>query len=113
LRQPAQPFTRSTPMATAVRTFDDIAAYHPTSGTVLQLLGRGDGSFTIVPAMVVMNRQLSIADLNGDGITDGFVYDSTSGAFILAISSGDGHYGPFELSVPTGLTLLLQGGFTP
>jgi hypothetical protein len=93
--------------------FDDLIAYHTTSGAVLQLRSNGDGSFVISSATVRPNRQLSVADLNADGLSDGFFYDAASGAITVGIAGGDGSAIVLPLIGPPGLTLLMQGGFRP
>jgi uncharacterized repeat protein (TIGR01451 family) len=93
--------------------FDDLAAYHAATGTVLRLLSNGDGSFAVIADMIVSNRELSVADLNGDGVSDGFFYDPATGVSGIALSLGSSSYFGVPLLLPPGLTLLLQGGFTP
>jgi hypothetical protein len=88
-------------------------AYHLASGVVLQLRSNGDGTFIVTSAAVLPNQQFSIADLNADGLSDGFFYDAASGAITVGIAGGDGSYLWLPLIGPPGLTLLMQGGFTP
>jgi CSLREA domain-containing protein/uncharacterized repeat protein (TIGR01451 family) len=93
--------------------FDDLVAYHPASGVVLQLRSNGDGTFVISSSSVLPNRQFSVADLNADGLSDSVFYDAASGATTVGIAGGDGSSIWLPLSGPPGLTLLMQGGFTP
>jgi hypothetical protein len=93
--------------------FDDLVAYHTASGVVLQLRSNGDGTFVISSSSVLPNRQFSVADLHADGLSDSVFYDAASGATTVGIAGGDGSYIWLPLIGPPGLTLLLQGGFTP
>jgi len=90
----------------------DLAIAYPDrdrSGSVDILLGKGDGTFTAVPASSTVGcnpTSLSVADFNGDGIADLAVtnYGSagcSSGSFTILLGNGDGTFteGP-ALPVP-------------
>jgi hypothetical protein len=69
-------------------------------GTVLVMLGRGDGTFaTVVPYPIgKMATGVAIGDLNGDGKADLVVADYGSGAADIAVLFGNGD-GTFQSAV--------------
>jgi hypothetical protein len=74
-------------------------------GSVTILLGNGDGTFTASPAQLATGNTpyaIAAADLNGDGILDLVVANSTGNTLSLFMGNGDGTFTPASASPATG-----------
>jgi hypothetical protein len=74
-------------------------------GTVTILLGNGDGTFTISPAVLTTGNvpfAIAAADLNSDGFIDLVVANSASNNLTLLMGNGDGTFTPASSSPITG-----------
>jgi hypothetical protein len=83
--------------------FPEVAPLGP--GTVTILLGDGDGTFSVSSAQLVTGNipyAIVAADLNGDGILDLVVANSTSNTLSVFMGNGDGTFTPATASPATG-----------
>jgi hypothetical protein len=78
----------------AVTVFDSLGTYVP--GSLIILLGKGDGTFTAAPTLVtdIFPSALVTADFNGDGKIDLAFADGTDGSISILLGNGDGTFTP-------------------
>lgn len=90
----------------------DALVAHAPDGTVHELLGHGDGSFTDTRTFLIASSTsleaplLAAGDMNGDGVIDlvGLSHIQTDGALVVLIGKGDGTFGT-RAAYNTGLWL--------
>jgi hypothetical protein len=77
----------------------------PGPGSVLVLLGNGDGTFSVSPAFPRTGNvpwAIAAADLNSDGAIDLVVANQSDNNLTLLMGNGDGTFTPAQSPVPTG-----------
>ncbi len=77
----------------------------PGPGSVLVLLGNGDGTFSVSPAFPSTGSvpcAVAAADLNSDGAIDIVVANQNDNNVTLLMGNGDGTFTPSQSPVPTG-----------
>ncbi|HSY36234.1 MAG TPA: FG-GAP-like repeat-containing protein [Acidobacteriaceae bacterium] len=76
----------------AITVFDSLGTYVP--GSVIILLGKGDGTFTAAPTLVTdaLPCCLVTADFNGDGKPDLAFGGTTDGSISIFLGNGDGTF---------------------
>jgi hypothetical protein len=74
-------------------------------GSVLVLLGNGDGTFSVsssAPSTGNVPSAIAAADINSDGLIDLVVVNQSDNTVSLLMGNGDGTFTPAQSTVPTG-----------
>jgi subtilase family serine protease len=118
---PQSPTTGSYPQAIAVGDFNrdgvpDLAVPNFSSGTVMVLLGKGDGTFTATASTLQAGTSPSavvVGDFNGDGIPDLAVSNENSNNVSIFLGNGDGTFTAVATQPETGTSpaLIVVGDF--